>query len=91
MTEREIVIAAVAALVERAYGGSWEKAFDAHDGDSDGRIDTTELVNVLKAAGIGYTFTRRAIARKIMAEVDGNGDGFVSRAEFDAVFKGSPA
>lgn len=88
MTDRDNVIHAVTAYVERVHAGSWEAAFAATDTDGDGRVDAENIKELLKRAGIGYSFTRGTIARAIVREVDMNGDGFVTEAELLQAFQG---
>ncbi len=89
MTEEEIIVEAVTAYVARAHAGDWQKAFDAADKDADGRVNAPEIAAVLQLAGVGYTFTRGTISRRVVRKVDENKDGFVTFAEFLKAFTGA--
>jgi Ca2+-binding EF-hand superfamily protein len=81
----------VTALVTTRFGGDYRAAFAHYDADGNGTIDKDELKALLNDAGIGSGLTRWAWAKGIMAEVDASGDGSISWAEFEAVFKGGPS
>ena len=78
----------VTALVRARFGGDYRAAFAHYDADGNGTIDKDELTALLKDAGIGSGLTRWAWAKGIMGEVDADGDGGISWAEFEAVFEG---
>jgi Ca2+-binding EF-hand superfamily protein len=78
----------VTALVQTRFGGDYRAAFAHYDADGNGVIDKDELKALLKDAGIGSGLTRWAWAKGIVGEVDTSGDGSISWAEFEAVFKG---
>jgi len=77
----------VTALVKTRFGGDYRAAFAHYDADGNGVIDKDELKALLKDAGIGSGLTRWAWAKGILDEVDTSGDGAISWAEFEAVFK----
>jgi len=76
------------ALVRTRFGGNYRSAFAHYDSDGNGALDKDELTALLTDAGIGNAFTRWAWAKGIVSEVDRDGDGAVSWAEFEAVFEG---
>ena len=78
----------VTALVRARFGGDYRAAFTHYDADGDEVISKSELRTLLSDAGIGNGLTRWAWANGIMEAVDKDGDGHISRAEFDAVFEG---
>ena len=78
----------VTSLVKSRFGGDYRAAFAHYDADSSGTIDADELKTLLADAGIGNSLTRWAWVRGIMGEIDTDGDGGISWAEFDAVFEG---
>ena len=79
----------VTALVANRFGGDYRAAFVHYDADGNGTIDNNELKILLKDAGIGSGLTRWAWAKGIMGVVDTSGDGAISWAEFEAVFRGN--
>jgi Ca2+-binding EF-hand superfamily protein len=89
---RRDVIDGVTAYVKRAYGGTDEaafrRAFDANDGDGDGRLSLSELVVVLGKSGVGWVITRPVVAKEIVDALDADGDGYVEWNEFAAEFRG---
>ena len=82
--KRELV-EKVAKLVANNFGGSWKHAFGFYASAAAG-MDSTDIVRVLSDAGIGNVFTRGKWADAIMAEIDRDRDGFISEAEFQAMF-----
>lgn len=78
----------VSALVVSRFGGDYRAAFAHYDADRDGAIGKDELTTLLSDAGIGSGLTRWAWAKGILEELDTDGDGGISWAEFDAVFQG---
>ena len=78
----------VSALVAARFGGDYRAAFSHYDSDTDGTIRKDELKVLLADAGIGSGLTRWAWASGILDELDKDGDGGISWAEFDAVFRG---
>lgn len=78
----------VSALVASRFGGDYRAAFAHYDSDGDGAIRKDELKLLLADAGIGSGLTRWAWASGILDELDTDGDGGISWAEFDAVFRG---
>ena len=78
----------VSRLVTERFGGDYQKAFDHFDSDhKDGKISPTELRQLLKDSGIGNWLTRDAWVEGIISELDSDGDGMISAAEFNAVIK----
>jgi Ca2+-binding EF-hand superfamily protein len=78
----------VTALVKSRFAGDYQAAFTHYDADQSGTIDADELKTLLHDAGIGNALTRGAWVRGIIKELDADGDGGISWAEFDAVFQG---
>jgi len=79
----------VTTLVTTRFGGDYRAAFAHYDADGNGTIDKDELKALLSDAGIGSGLTRWAWAKGVMGAVDTNGDGAISWAEFEAVFRGN--
>ena len=78
----------ISELVRDQFGGDYHKAFDHYDGDvTDGKISPRELTELLADAGVGNWLTRGAWASGIIAELDTDKDGSISRAEFEEVLK----
>ncbi len=75
-------VSARAKAKERARLASRNKAFAKADADGSGVLDVRELRAVLHSRGIQTT---GAGFEKILAAVDVDGDGKISRAEFDRV------
>ena len=79
----------VSQLVRGQFGGDYHKAFDHYDGDAkDGKISKRGLTQLLDDAGLGNWLTRSAWVSGIIAELDTDGDGSISAAEFEDVLKG---
>jgi Ca2+-binding EF-hand superfamily protein len=76
----------VAALVQAKYGGDYQKAFQHYDSDQDGKIGKDELLTLLQGAGVGNVFTRSTWVAGVIEELDKDGDGRISWAEFASVF-----
>lgn len=85
--QKQAVDDKVTALVATRFGGDYRAAFAHYDAYGNGTIDKDELKALLKDAEIGSGLTRWAWAKGIMAEVDTSGDGAISWAEFEAVFR----
>ncbi len=78
----------VGKLVRDEFGGDYHKAFDHYDSDvEDGKISGRELVKLLRDAGVGNWLTRGAWASGIMAELDTDKDGSISKSEFEEALK----
>jgi Ca2+-binding EF-hand superfamily protein len=87
--QRQEIDDKVTALVKAKFGGDYRAAFAHYDADGNGTIDRDELKALLKDAGLGTGLTRWAWAKGIMGEVDRDGDGAISWAEFERVFEGN--
>lgn len=74
----------VRTLVEQQFDGDYQAAFD-HFAGADQRLSRSEVVTLLKRAGIGSMLTRGAWADGVMERFDANKDGGVTWAEFVAV------
>lgn len=88
MTDREELIAKVAARVAAAYSGSYRACFDDYDADDDGRISFEELNTLLKDCRVGNWITRGTWAKAVVGELDGDSDGLISWDEFEKAMKG---
>lgn len=82
---REECIAKVKNFVQLHHGGDYKAAFDGHDFDKDGKINTAELIGILQLSGVGWKLTRPVWADEIIKQLDTNGDGKIGWSEFDAV------
>ena len=71
-------------LVENKFGGDYKVAFNHYDVDKDGKVDITDINNILTDANIGNYFTRGLWANGIMTELDKDADGFITIKEFEA-------
>ena len=84
--EQEQLVSKIEALLTKNYGstdeGSMKKLFDAYDANADGRIDKSELAQLLKDADIGNSLTRGAWVKGIMEKLDLNADTAISWDEF---------
>lgn len=79
--------AKVSRLVDSKFGGDYNAAFDHYAGN-DGVATRSELIDMLKDAGVGNGLTRGMWADGVMKEVDADGSGSVSKAEFTRVLAG---
>ncbi len=77
----------VSKLVGDKFGGDYHKAFGHYDDVKDGKISRRELGKLLGDAGIGNWLTRAAWASGIIAELDTDKDGSISKSEFEEVLK----
>lgn len=84
---REELVTKVQGFVNAHHGGDYKAAFDAHDFDKDGKINTAELIGILALSGVGWKATRPVWADKVINDLDTNGDGKIGWAEFEAVLK----
>ena len=81
--ERAQVIEKVKSLVASKFGGDARAAFVHYDRDGDNKINRTELIDLLRDAGIGNLLTRGKWADGVIAEMDKDGDKAISMAELD--------
>lgn len=86
--ERELK-AKITALVNRRYGGDYQKAFEAYDPDGDGSIDKAGLTRFLADAGVGNGLTRGAWVKGIIGKLDGNGDSKIQWTELQSMVSAS--
>ena len=90
--EQEQLIEKIEALLTKKYGatdeGSMKKLFDAYDANADGKIDKSELSQLLKDADIGNSLTRSTWVKGIMEKLDLNADKAISWDEFRVATKG---
>ena len=91
--EKQELKTKVTQLVERKFGGDWDRAFRhyAKKSASGSVVDREGVVRVLEDADVGNWFTRSTWAKGVTAELDTSGDGKISLREFRAVFVSSPA
>ena len=86
--QKDELRAKVGELVRDRFGGDYHKAFDHYDGDvKDGKINSSELTELLADAGVGNWLTRGPWASGIIAELDSDKDGCISEAEFENAMK----
>ena len=85
--DRKELVEKVAALVATRFGGDYRAAFGHYDADGNGVISKDELSALLSDAGIGSGLTRWAWAKGVIKELDADGDGNISWAEFEAVIE----
>lgn len=74
----------VSALVDKEFGGDYRKAFNRFAGQ-DQHLNRSEVISLLKRAGIGNMLTRGAWADGILERFDANKSGTISWTEFSAV------
>jgi Ca2+-binding EF-hand superfamily protein len=87
--QKQELVDKVSKLVADRFGGDYDRAFAHYDSaPKDGRITKAELGELLKDAGIGNWLTRGAWARGILAALDADKDGTISRPEFEAALQG---
>lgn len=79
--------AKVGALVNKKFGGDFQKAFAHYDKDGDGAVGKSELVELLSDAGVGNGLTRGIWASKIIDKLDSSSDKKIQWLEFESVFK----
>jgi Ca2+-binding EF-hand superfamily protein len=72
-------------LVAARFGSDYDRAFGHYDRSKDGTISRDELLTLLVDAGIGSWLTRGIWADGILAELDADKDGKISKAEFQAI------
>lgn len=77
----------VAALVDKKFGGDFQKAFSHYDRDSDGGISKGELVELLADAKVANGLTRGIWASRILDRLDASADRKIQWLEFETVFK----
>src|SRR3954465_9425864 len=76
----------VGKLVRDRFAGDYQQAFDHYDCDvKNGKISRNELTKLLADAEVGNWLTRSTWATGIIAELDKDGDGSISEAEFREV------
>ncbi len=79
---RRVLEEKLAAFVAAEFGGDDRAAFDEYDTNGDGLLDRVELRRLLADAGVGAPATRGLWAAGVIAEVDYDGDGAVSWADY---------
>jgi hypothetical protein len=80
----------VSTLVDAKFGGDYAVAF-RHYAGQDGKVGKDGAKALLRDAGIGSSWARWAWAGAVVAELDADGDGGVSWAEFVAAFEADRA
>lgn len=83
---RADLIAKLTEYVEEQFPGrgreAWELVWVRFDSDADEKISLHELSSLLKAAGVGNSWTRGIWGREIMSVMDADRDGKLSWFEF---------
>ncbi len=78
-------------LLTVRFGGSTmenqKRLFDSYDKDRNGRINSDELYELLKDAGIGNGITRGAWVRGVISKMDQDRDGMISWAEYTKIIE----
>jgi hypothetical protein len=78
----------VAALCAAKFKGDYKAGFDHYDADHDGQCTKDEVIALLKDAKVEIVATWGMIANGVIEAMDGNKDGKISFAEFNAVMSG---
>jgi hypothetical protein len=89
MTDRAEVVAAIKQLCQTKYAGDYRAGFVDY-ATNGGKLDTGDIENVLRDAGIGSWATRWIIAADVLKELDTDGDELVSWDEFQAALAKEP-
>lgn len=82
MATKESILSKIQILITNHFDTP-EAAFKFFDKNSDGKLNRTELVQLLKEAEI-KNFIRGIVARKLIEGYDVSGDEFVDWQEFKA-------
>ena len=87
---KAIIIEKVMELVNKDFGGDWERAYDfyAARGGATGLVELDETKGILRDAGIsGFTngIPFALLAPKVHETLDINGDETISKEEFRSV------
>jgi Ca2+-binding EF-hand superfamily protein len=77
-TDKQQVKDKLDVLVKTKFDGDVEAAFAYYDINNDGKIDRSELMDLLTDAGVGNWFTRGRWADGILAELDKDNDGAIT-------------
>lgn len=80
MSTKEVILNKIQILITNHFN-SPEEAFAFFDKDSDGKLTTNEIKNLLKQAEISG-FIRGIVTSKLIEGYDKSGDGLVSWEEF---------
>lgn len=91
--EKKELVAKVTQLIDREYGGDWDRAFDTYaQGTGSGSLlERDDLLEVLADADVGNWMTRGAWADGVVKELDSSGDAKISRSEFRLALKSDAA
>ena len=87
--KKEEVIRKIGEHVKKKFGGDYDAAFKHYAArrTKDGSVDSDELGDLLKDAGVGSGLTRGLYVKGIMEAVDTNKDGKISSSEFSDVME----
>jgi Ca2+-binding EF-hand superfamily protein len=93
--EQEQLVAAIAKHLDAQYGdrskASMRKLFDRYDANHDGKLDKSELTQLLKDIDIGNALTRGVWVKGIIDRIDTNADRMISWDEFEVILVTPPA
>ena len=84
--QREELKQKITAFVADHFNGDFRQAFHYYS-DHNNCIGRPELIELLANAGVATHITRGLWAKAIIAELDADGDGQISMAEFEVVLK----
>ena len=77
----------VGEMVDKQFGGDYQKTFAHYDSDADGAVGADELNKLLKDPGVGNFATRGMWVKGIIEKLDSDDDKKISWKEFESVFK----
>jgi Ca2+-binding EF-hand superfamily protein len=67
------------------------KLFDRYDANRDGKLDKSELTQLLKDIDVGNALTRGVWVKGIIDKIDTNADRMISWNEFEVILDQPPA
>ena len=83
--QRHMLDDKMTAFVDAWFNGDYRAAFEDYDADKDGVLSRGELKRLLIDAQIGTGLTRWLWVNGIIGDLDKDGDGGISWAEFQAL------